>query len=78
VCVIPFERDFLDKYSSLKPTYLEEVESIDMNRVLEHGFKVYMVEMADESYPVDVPEDVKRVEYALKTCPLVPRYLKTK
>ena len=77
VCVIPFERQFLDTYSSLKPTYLEEVESVDMNRVLEHGFEIHMVEIDEESYPVDVPEDVKRVEAALKSCPLVPKYLRS-
>lgn len=76
VCVIPFERDFLDTYSSIKPTYLEEVESVDMNRVLEHGYKIHMVEIQDESYPVDVPEDVKRVEAALKNCPLVSKYMR--
>ncbi|MCX6118485.1 MAG: 3-deoxy-manno-octulosonate cytidylyltransferase [Proteobacteria bacterium] len=75
VCVIPFDRDFLDKYSSLKPTYLEEVESIDMNRVLEHGYKVHMVDIEDESYPVDVVEDLVRVEAALKQCPLVSKYM---
>lgn len=74
VCVIPFTRDFLDLYSSLKPTYLEEVESVDMMRVLEHGHKVHLVSIDEESYPVDVPEDVVRVEQALKTCKLVARY----
>lgn len=78
VCVIPFQRDFLDTYSSIAPSYLEEVESVDMNRVLEHGYKIHMVEIKDESFPVDVPEDVIRVEAALKRCPLVPKYLRTK
>ena len=77
VCIIPFERQFLDTYSSLKPTYLEEVESVDMNRVLEHGFDIHMVEIDEESYPVDVPEDVKRVEAALRSCPLVPIYFRS-
>ena len=30
ICIIPFERDFLLKYSKLEPTPLEEAESIDM------------------------------------------------
>lgn len=78
VCVIPFTRDFLDTYSSIKPTYLEEVESVDMNRVLEHGYKIYMAEITDESFPVDVPEDVNRVEDALRNCPLLAKYLRLK
>lgn len=75
VCVIPFKRKFLDKYSQLKPTYLEEVESVDMMRVLEHGYKVHCVEIEEESFPVDVPSDVLRVERALRNCPYLSRYM---
>lgn len=74
ICVIPFDREFLDTYSAIKPTYLEEVESVDMMRVLEHGYKVHLVEVQEESYPVDVPEDVLRVEAALKNCPIYAKY----
>ncbi len=75
VCIIPFRREFLDLYSKLKPTLLEEVESVDMNRVLEHGFKVKCVEILEPSYPVDVVADVQRVSVHLSTCPLVQNYL---
>lgn len=75
VCIIPFDRDFLDTYSRLKPTYLEEVESVDMMRVIEHGYKVHCVEFDGESFPVDVPSDVTRVEQALKECDLISRYM---
>jgi 3-deoxy-manno-octulosonate cytidylyltransferase (CMP-KDO synthetase) len=75
VCVIPFRRDFLEKYSSLAPTSLEEVESIDMNRCLEHGYKVRCVKITELSYPVDVPEDLVRVEKELKNCPYLKSYL---
>jgi 3-deoxy-manno-octulosonate cytidylyltransferase (CMP-KDO synthetase) len=74
VCIIPFKRKFLDLYSSLKPTYLEEVESVDMNRVLEHGYRIACAETFDKSYPVDVPSDIKRVEEALGKCPLRNKY----
>lgn len=76
VCIIPFTREFLDLYSRLQPTYLEIVESVDMMRVLEHGYQVHCVEISEPSYPVDVPEDVTRVEAALTNCPLVKCYLK--
>jgi 3-deoxy-manno-octulosonate cytidylyltransferase (CMP-KDO synthetase) len=75
VCVIPFQRDFLDTYTKLKPTYLEEVESVDMNRVIEHDFQVFCAEIDEESYPVDVPQDAIRVEAFLKNDPLLRRYL---
>ena len=62
VCIIPFRRDFLIEYTSLSPTELEVQESIDMLRVLEHGKSVHMVETDFESYAVDTPDDIKRVE----------------
>jgi len=43
VCIIPFRRDFLIKFNELEPTPLEIAESVDMLRVLEHGYKVKMV-----------------------------------
>jgi 3-deoxy-manno-octulosonate cytidylyltransferase (CMP-KDO synthetase) len=74
VCIIPFRRDFLMKYSDLAPTYLESVESVDMNRVLESGFNVRCVLVDEESYPVDVPEDIVRVEHIMQKCPLFAQY----
>ena len=62
VCVMPFRRDYLLKFSSLEPTTYERDESIDMNRFLEHGHKVKMVHSSVETYSVDTPEDLKKVE----------------
>ena len=62
ICVIPFQRDFLLKYTNLEPTPLEIAESIDMMRVLEHGMKVRMVPTLHESFAVDTPTDLKKVE----------------
>jgi len=66
VCVIPFKRDFLIKYNSLKPTPLEKVESIDMLRILEHGLKVKMVRTAFSNQSVDTIDDLRKVENLLK------------
>jgi 3-deoxy-manno-octulosonate cytidylyltransferase (CMP-KDO synthetase) len=62
VCVIPFRRDYLIEYTRLAPTPLEIVESVDMMRILEHGMKVHMVPTKHETYAVDTPDDLKRVE----------------
>jgi len=66
VCIIPFKRDFLLRYTSLNPTPLEISESVDMMRILEHGLKVYMVPTKYESYAVDTKDDLKRVEILMK------------
>ena len=62
VCVIPFRRDYLIKYTQLKPTPLEIVESVDMMRVLEHGTKVKMVKTSHQNQSVDTFEDLNKVK----------------
>jgi len=62
VCVIPFRRDYLIKYTQMLPTPLEIVESIDMLRILERGMKVRMTPTRYNSQSVDTPDDLKRVE----------------
>ncbi len=74
VCVIPFRRDFLIKYEALAPTPLEIVESVDMMRVLEHGYGVKMAMTYAESYAVDTPEDLKFVEEIMRNDKLMKSY----
>lgn len=66
VCVIPFRRDFLLKYNQLDPTPLETIESVDMLRVIEHGYKVKMVKTEFHTYSVDTPEDLEFVSQLMK------------
>ena len=66
VCIIPFRRDFLLEYTQMKPTPIEIAESIDMMRILEHGLKVRMVPTEHQTYAVDTPEDLRRVEILMK------------
>ena len=62
ICVIPFKTEFLKKYSNLNETPLEVAESIDMLRIIEHGYKVRMVRVKGDFHPVDILNDVKIVE----------------
>ena len=62
VCIIPFRRDYLFKYTGLTATPLEIAESVDMMRVLEHGERIRMVPTKHNSYSVDTPADLVRVE----------------
>ncbi|GAB6094270.1 3-deoxy-manno-octulosonate cytidylyltransferase [Desulfatiferula olefinivorans] len=75
VCVIPFRRDFLLRYTTMAPTPLEIIESIDMLRILEHGYKVRMVPTRYEVYSVDTAQDHARVEDLMHVDPLVVRYM---
>lgn len=75
--IILFERNILLEYTTLQPTPLEIIESVDMNRLLEHGRKIKMVKTKFRSCGVDVPADVEFVEKQLKTDPLVVKYMGT-
>jgi 3-deoxy-manno-octulosonate cytidylyltransferase (CMP-KDO synthetase) len=62
VCVIPFTRGFLRKFSDLDPTPLEVRESVDMMRAIEHGYKVRMVPCEASGLSVDTEEDRAEAE----------------
>jgi len=74
VPIIPFRRDFLITFNNLSRTPLEIIESVDMLRVLEHGYKVKMVLSEFSTYGVDTPADLERVERLMKQDPLIPKY----
>jgi len=74
VCIIPFKRDFLLKFNDLEPTPLEIIESVDMMRVIEHGYKVKMVFSDVKTYSVDTAEDLARVEKLMENDPLINQY----
>lgn len=73
--IIAFRSDFLQTFIRLKPSPLEQVESVDMMRAMEHGYRVRAVETMGCMIGVDVPEDIKRVEEVLASDPLVERYM---
>jgi len=74
VCIIPFRRSTLYQYTHLTPTPLEQLESIDMLRLLEHGMQVKMVPTEFNTQAVDTPEDLARVEKLMASDPLLSRY----
>ena len=74
VCIIPFRKDFLMQFNNLKPTPLEIIESVDMLRVLEHGFRVKMVMSDRRTYSVDTPEDLKYVNTVMENDILIEKY----
>ena len=56
-----YTKDFLLKFASLEPTPLEKAESLEQLRVLEHGYRIKMVEVADRPLGVDTWGDLERV-----------------
>ena len=72
--IILFRRDFLFKYMKMEQTPLEKIESVDMLRVLENGYKIKMVLTEDTTVGVDTPEDLDMASEAMKKDALYPQY----
>ena len=60
-----YQRNFVLQFSALEPTLLEELEQLEQLRVLEHGFKIKLLETVHDTVGVDTPDDLKRVEQLL-------------
>ena len=74
VCIIPFRRTMLLEYTHLPPTPLEQLESVDMLRLIEHGYRVKMVNTAFNTQAVDTEADLTRVAKLMETDPLLTNY----
>ena len=61
-----YQRDFLQTLAALPPSPLEQAESLEQLRVLENGYRIRMVEIADVPESVDTPGDLARVRELLK------------
>ena len=60
-----YRKEFLLAFTKLSYGLLEHAEKLEQLRVLEHGFKIKVVETIFNSIEVDTPEDIKRVEQNL-------------
>ena len=59
-----YRRDFLLRLAALPQTALEQAESLEQLRALEHGHRIRAVETQHDSIGVDTPEDLDRVRSA--------------
>jgi 3-deoxy-manno-octulosonate cytidylyltransferase (CMP-KDO synthetase) len=72
--LIAFTRDALMEYANLSSTPLEQIESVDMNRLLEHGRKILMVPSMLRTTAIDTPQDLARVEKLMEDDELMKSY----
>jgi 3-deoxy-manno-octulosonate cytidylyltransferase (CMP-KDO synthetase) len=56
-----YRRDFLLEFTALPQTELEQAESLEQLRALEHGIRIRTVETQYDSIEVDTPDDLERV-----------------
>ena len=73
--IIAFRRDALERFNQVEESQLEQIESVDMNRVLEAGGRIRMVLTEAATIGVDTPKELKHVEELLTNDPTLARYL---
>lgn len=56
-----YRKDFLLRFSGLKPTPLERIEQLEQLRALENGYEIKVVESEEETIGVDTEQDLERV-----------------
>lgn len=73
--IIAFRRDVLLRFNRMAETRLEQIESVDMNRVLETGGRIRMVLTEAITIGVDTPQELKDAEELMKNDPTLSQYL---
>jgi len=74
--IIAFRREALLKFNNMDETVLEQIESVDMNRVLEMGGSIRMVATEFKTIGVDTPQELKDSEELMKNDPTLKLYQK--
>ncbi len=60
-----YRRHFLATFAALPPTPLEQTESLEQLRALEHGYRIGMARVETAPIGVDTPDDLERVRRLL-------------
>ena len=74
--IIAFRRDVLSRFNAMPETRLEQVESVDMNRVLETGGRIRMVPTEAVTISVDTPAELEAAGELIAHDPTTAQYLK--
>jgi 3-deoxy-manno-octulosonate cytidylyltransferase (CMP-KDO synthetase) len=74
VCVVGFRSDSLREYARLQPTPLEQAESIDMLRLIEHGKPIRLISTETRTHAVDIPADLELVKQLMRSDPFLVSY----
>jgi 3-deoxy-manno-octulosonate cytidylyltransferase (CMP-KDO synthetase) len=64
--VYAYTHRFLDTFRHLSEGVLERIEKLEQLRALEHGYRIRVLVSPYDSPEVDLPEDIQRIEAALK------------
>lgn len=73
--IIAFRRDSLLRFNGMTETRLEQIESVDMNRVLETGGRIRMVPTEAVTIGVDTPQELEDAAALMLSDSTLARYL---
>ena len=62
-----FRSDILEELAKLPPSSLEIAESLEQNRWIENGYRMQIAITEHESYSIDTPEDLEKIQKISKT-----------
>lgn len=57
-----YRREFLLKFAGLRPTVLEQIESLEQLRALYYGYPIMVADVDERSVEVDTPADLDRAQ----------------
>jgi len=57
-----YRSDFLQTFTLLRPSRLEQIEKLEQLRILENGYRVKCAVTDYDSFPVDTPDDLAHVQ----------------
>lgn len=67
VGIYSYRRDVLLKLSRMQPSPLELTEKLEQLRALENGYRIKVKKTSVETFGVDTPEDLERIEKCLSS-----------
>jgi len=67
--IYAYRKAALERFASLEPSPLEELERLEQLRLLENGIGIYVAEAPGDTIGVDTEEDLRRAEDVLRSRP---------
>lgn len=72
--IMSYTKEFLDIYATLEQTRLDKIESHELLRVLEYGYKIKAIKVDSTAISVDTKEDLEFVREKMKSDPVYLKY----
>jgi 3-deoxy-manno-octulosonate cytidylyltransferase (CMP-KDO synthetase) len=61
-----YRADFLQKFTSLTVTILEQLEKLEQLRILENGYRIKVMRTEHKSLSIDTPDDFEQAQKYLE------------